>query len=79
MMLVRHEMHEGWRGAAHSHPHEQMVYVISGRLQLIVGAETIDASGGESFIVGSNVEHQATALENSVVLDIFCPAREDYL
>ena len=79
MMLVRHEMRKGWRGAAHRHPHEQMVYVISGRLQVVVGASTIDASAGDNFIVGSNVEHQATALEDSLVLDMFSPAREDYL
>jgi quercetin dioxygenase-like cupin family protein len=79
MMLVRHEMCAGWRGAVHKHPQEQMVYVISGRLQITVDGEQIDASTGDNFIVGANVEHQATALEDSVVLDIFSPAREDYL
>jgi quercetin dioxygenase-like cupin family protein len=79
MMLVRHEMRKGWRGAAHSHPHEQLVYVISGHLQIAVGGAVLDAAAGDNFIVGSNVEHQATALEDSVVLDVFTPAREDYL
>ena len=32
MMLVRHRMKKGWVGARHSHPHEQMVYIISGHL-----------------------------------------------
>lgn len=79
MMLVRHEMCKGWRGAAHKHPHEQMVYVISGHIRVLVDSREIDASTGDNFIVGSNVEHQATAIENSVVLDVFCPARADYL
>ena len=79
MMLVRHEMRAGWRGVAHKHPHEQMVYVISGRLRVIVDGQEIDAGAGVNFIVGPNVEHQACALEDSVVLDIFCPAREDYV
>ena len=79
MMMVRHEMRAGWRGAAHKHPHEQLVYVLSGRLRVIVEGEEMDAATGDSFIVAPNVEHQATALEESVVLDIFCPAREDYL
>lgn len=78
MMLVRHEMRKGWRGAAHRHPHEQLVYVISGRIRVIVDGDAIEASTGDNFIVSSNVEHQATALEDSVVLDVFCPAREDY-
>lgn len=79
MMLVRHEMRKGWRGAAHRHPHQQLVYVISGRIRVIVGGETIEASSGDNLIVGSNVEHQATALEDCIVLDVFSPAREDYL
>ena len=79
MMLVRHEMREGWRGAAHKHPQEQIVYVISGRLRITVGGVTFDASAGDSLIVASNVEHQASALQASIVLDVFSPAREDYL
>ena len=32
MMLVRHRMERGWVGARHSHPHEQMVYIVSGHI-----------------------------------------------
>src|ERR1700724_3478452 len=71
MMLVRHEMRKGWCGAAHRHPHEQMVYVIGGHIRVLVDGQEIDASTGDNFIVGSNVEHQATALEDSTVLDVF--------
>ncbi len=78
MMLVRHEMRKGWQGAAHSHPHEQLVYVIRGRIHVTVNGRTFDASAGDNFIVASNTEHQASALEASVVLDVFTPAREDY-
>ena len=79
MMLVRHEMCKGWRGAAHQHPHEQLVYVIRGRLQFEANGAKFDVVEGDNFIVASNVEHWATALEDSVVLDVFTPAREDYL
>ncbi len=79
MMLVRHELSKGWRGAAHHHPHEQLVYVISGRIQFETNGAKVDAVAGDNFIVASNAEHQATALEDSVVLDVFAPAREDYL
>jgi quercetin dioxygenase-like cupin family protein len=33
---------------------------------------------GDCFLVPGNVEHQASALEDSEVLDIFTPMREDY-
>jgi len=79
MMLVRHEMSQGWRGAAHKHPHEQMVYVVSGRLQFSSNGVLFNVAAGDNFIVPPNVEHHATAMEDSVVLDVFSPPREDYL
>jgi quercetin dioxygenase-like cupin family protein len=78
-MLVRHQMRKGWRGARHRHTHEQMVYVIKGRIRVNVENAWHDAIEGDNFIVASNAEHEAEALEDSVVLDIFTPAREDYL
>jgi quercetin dioxygenase-like cupin family protein len=79
MMLVRHQMCKGWRGTRHSHPHEQMVYVIKGRIRVRVEGAWHDAVEGDNFIVASNAEHEAEALEDSVVLDVFTPAREEYL
>jgi quercetin dioxygenase-like cupin family protein len=78
MMLVRHQMRAGWRGVRHSHPHEQMVYVISGRLRFVRGAEVFEVEKGDSFIVPGGIEHEASALEPSEVLDFFVPFREDY-
>lgn len=77
-MLVRHVMKAGWEGARHNHPHEQLVYVIRGRLLFTRGAEKFEAQTGDSFVVAAEVEHQATALEDSEVLDVFAPPREDY-
>ena len=78
MMLVRHRMAKGWIGARHSHPHEQLIYVIRGHIQLVVAETTFQARAGDSLIVPGGVEHQASALEPSEVLDVFTPAREDY-
>jgi quercetin dioxygenase-like cupin family protein len=78
MMLVRHTMVSGWVGARHSHPHEQMVYVVSGRIVFEYPGHTIEAGPGDSFLVPGNVEHQARALADSEVLDIFTPMRQDY-
>jgi quercetin dioxygenase-like cupin family protein len=78
MMLVRHQMQPGWRGARHSHPHQQMVYVIRGHIHFVRGTDTFDAFAGDSFIVPGGVEHQASAVTESEVLDFFHPYREDY-
>jgi quercetin dioxygenase-like cupin family protein len=78
LMLVRHFFDADWVGARHSHPHHQLVYVVSGAIRVEVGDKTIDAYAGDSFIVDGGVEHQARALEASEVLDVFTPTREDY-
>jgi quercetin dioxygenase-like cupin family protein len=78
MMLVRHTMSEGWVGARHSHPHEQLVCIVRGRLHFQHPGGIFDVGAGDSFLVPGNVEHQASALEDSEVLDIFTPMREDY-
>jgi quercetin dioxygenase-like cupin family protein len=79
LFLAEHRMERGWAGAAHSHPHDQMAFVISGRLRVTAGGETFEAGPGDSFVIRGGVEHQACALEASVVVDVFTPCREDYL
>lgn len=78
MMLIRHEMQPGWRGARHSHTHQQMVYVVKGHIHFVCGTEAFDAFAGDSFIVPGGVEHEASAVTESEVLDFFHPFREDY-
>jgi quercetin dioxygenase-like cupin family protein len=78
MMLVRHRMKKGWVGARHSHPHEQLVYVLRGHLSFQHPGGVVEAKAGDSFLVPGAVEHQASALEDSEVLDIFTPSRDDY-
>jgi quercetin dioxygenase-like cupin family protein len=78
VMLVRHHFLKGWKGTSHSHPHEQLVYVVTGRIQFDGDGKTVELRSGDSVIVEGNVEHRATALEDSEVLDLFAPYREDY-
>jgi unsaturated pyranuronate lyase len=77
MMLVRHRMKKGWGGKARQ-PQEQMVYIVSGHLSFQHPGGVVETRMGDSFLVPGNVEHQAFALEDSEVLDIFTSWREDY-
>src|SRR5262249_53410759 len=79
LFLAEHRMEKGGVGASHSHAHEQIVYVISGHLRVTVAGKTFDARSGDRFVVRGGVEHQASALEASHVIDIFTPCRNDYL
>jgi quercetin dioxygenase-like cupin family protein len=79
LFLAEHRMEKGWIGAAHSHPHEQIVYVISGHLKVTCAGKTFDVRSGDSFAVRGGVEHQASAVEASHVIDVFTPCRNDYV
>jgi len=80
LMLVEHHMEAGWVGVRHSHPHDQLVYVLAGHLAVQCGAaDKFEVRAGDSFVVRGGVEHQAWAFEASHVLDTFTPTREDYL
>jgi unsaturated pyranuronate lyase len=79
LMLVRHLLEPGWIGTRHSHPQEQLVYVIRGHIRVELGDSVIDAHAGDSLIVSGGMEHQARALEESEVLDVFTPFRSEYV
>jgi quercetin dioxygenase-like cupin family protein len=65
--------------AEHSHPHEQVGFVIEGRVTFHIGGESKTLRPGDMFRIPGNVKHRVVALdEGARVLDIFCPIREDY-
>jgi quercetin dioxygenase-like cupin family protein len=62
----------------HTHPHEQVGYVVSGRVRMTIDGESTELGPGDSYRAPSNVPHGALTLEPSVVVDTFSPPREDY-
>lgn len=79
IMIVELTLGKGGMVAEHSHPHEQMTHVLSGRLEFEVQGEKRVVGPGEVVHLPSNVPHGAVALEDSVTLEIFSPPREDFL
>lgn len=64
---------------AHSHPHEQTGIMISGKMRFIVDGEVMDVETGDSWCLPGGLEHSAEALEDSIVIEVFSPVREDFL
>jgi quercetin dioxygenase-like cupin family protein len=79
LFLAEHEMVKGWVGTVHSHPHEQIVYVVRGHLKITCQGKTADIRTGDTFVVRGGVEHGASAVEDSLAIDVFTPCREDYI
>lgn len=64
---------------SHSHANEQVATVLSGSLRFTVGGDEVVVSGGESIVLPPHVPHGVVALEDSIVLDVFAPRREDWI
>jgi quercetin dioxygenase-like cupin family protein len=72
-------MIKGWAGAMHSHPHDQVVYIVRGHLKVNCQGKSFELRAGDTFVVRGGVQHGASALEDSLVVDVFTPCREDYI
>lgn len=78
-MVVEVSFENGATVPEHTHPHEQIGYLSSGRLSFQIGDEVRVLEQGDSWLVPSNVPHVVTALAPSVAIDCFSPPREDFL
>ena len=63
----------------HAHPYEQTGYLIKGHIILRIGQTENDTTAGDSWCIPMNVTHGARILEDSIAIEIFSPARSDYL
>ncbi len=66
---------------AHSHDvHEQMGYLVKGKMGMKVGEKETILTPGDWYHAPIGVEHNAWTFEEpSVLLDIFSPPREDLI
>ena len=80
LMLSVVEFAPGAEVPEHSHPHEQMGLLISGRLEFTINGRTRILHPGDLWRIPGGVPHRALALGGpAVALDAFHPIREDYL
>ncbi|KZL89596.1 cupin domain-containing protein [Clostridium magnum] len=79
MMTVEVRFKKGGIGAVHTHPHEQVSYVLEGSFEFDLEGEKHIIKAGDTYYIKPNQAHGVVALEDSVILDIFTPQREDFL
>lgn len=80
--LMAAELHfvKGAIGAKHSHPHEQIGYIVSGKLiYQEEGCEDKELQTGDTYYVKPDAVHGIEVLEDTVLLDIFTPMRKDFV
>jgi len=78
-MLVQVYLKCGAQIPLHTHASEQIVYVLQGKLQCLVGDRFLTVREGEVIYIPSGVSHQIEAIEDTFQLAVFSPIREEWL
>jgi quercetin dioxygenase-like cupin family protein len=79
LMMVRVTFERGAVGYVHAHPHRQVTYVERGRFAFELDGVVTEMAAGDSWFVPPDARHGATALEAGSLIDVFTPARLDFL
>jgi quercetin dioxygenase-like cupin family protein len=79
MMAVEVYFEKGAEGLMHSHPHEQITYVLKGQFEFNIDGKKQVIRPGDTTFQEPNVSHGVVCLEEGVLLDIFTPYREDFV
>ena len=80
VMINLIELEPGAVVPLHSHPHEQLGFVIRGIQALVIDGEAHELGPMEGYVLPGGVEHSAYGgPEGALVIDVFQPVREDYL
>lgn len=79
LMVVEVHFQKGAVGSIHTHPHVQCTYVKEGKFRYTANGKDTEIASGDSVAVPSDLPHGLLCLEEGTVLDIFTPARKDFL
>ena len=81
VMLVRNTIKPHSVLDSHSHPHEQILYVLGGQCTATLAGEAHYLKAGDMLLIPGGTEHQITATGDGelIALDIFSPIRKDFL
>jgi unsaturated pyranuronate lyase len=77
--VARFELKRGGVVARHSHENEQVSCVLSGKLKFKVNGQELLVGSGEVLQIPSWVEHEVEVVEDTVVIDVFSPVRQDWI
>jgi quercetin dioxygenase-like cupin family protein len=78
MMVVQFRIQAAAEVPPHTHPHEQIGHVVSGRMRFRIGDQERELGPGDGYSVPGGVLHGATGITDVIAVDSFHPVRDDY-
>ena len=80
VLLVMNWLEPGMEVNPHSHPFEQIVYIVKGQIRFTIEDDVIEAGPGSVIHIPANAVHCGEPIGDETVLnlDVFSPIRQDY-
>ena len=79
MTTARIRLKKGAVVPRHSHENEQISHVLEGSVLFQFDDREITARAGDLVEIASHEPHRVEALEDSLAMDVFQPARQDWI
>lgn len=79
MMMVCVRFEKDAIGSLHHHVHRQVSFVESGSFEVTIDGQKKLLKKGDCFFVAPDLIHGVVALEEGSLVDVFTPARLDFL
>jgi quercetin dioxygenase-like cupin family protein len=82
LMIARIRFKDGFIVPLHSHVHEQVTQVISGKMRFWFGEskqQTMVLEPGDVIVIASNLPHEALMIGDVEEVDTWAPPRQDWL
>jgi quercetin dioxygenase-like cupin family protein len=82
LMIARIKFKDGFLVPKHSHFHEQVTQVISGKMRFWFGEnkeEMMELNPGDVIVIPSNLPHEALMIGDVEEVDTWAPPRQDWL
>lgn len=77
--VARFELARGGVVPRHAHENEQVSCVLSGSLKFTFDDRDVVVDAGEVMQIPGGISHEVTVLEDTVVMDVFSPVRQDWI
>jgi quercetin dioxygenase-like cupin family protein len=75
----RFELKQGGLVPSHAHANEQISIVLSGALRFTIDGQETIVREGEVMQIPGNAAHHVEVLEDTLVVDVFSPVRQDWI
>ncbi len=82
LMIARMNFKDGFLVPLHSHMHEQVTQVVSGKMRFWFGAnkeQSMELGPGDVVVIPSNLPHEALMIGDVEEVDTWAPPRQDWL